>query len=255
MARTDIKVCFLGTNGWYDTDTGNTICILIETAKEYVVLDAGNGIYKLDQHIKDNNKPIHLFLSHFHLDHIEGMHILAKFKFKQGITIYVQKGGKRILDRIVRQPYTLAIKDLKTKVKIKGVEGARKVKFLADVKSLLHISRCIGFRFDFGGKIISYIPDTGLCKNALKLAERADLLIAECAFKAGQNSDEWPHLNPETAAELAREAKAKRLALVHFDAEVYQTIAERKQAERQARKIFGETIAAQDGMVIEIGGK
>jgi len=26
--------------------------------------------------------PVYLFLSHFHIDHIEGLHTLAKFKFK-----------------------------------------------------------------------------------------------------------------------------------------------------------------------------
>lgn len=240
-----ITVSFLGTNGWYDTDTGNTICVLIETPEEYVVLDAGNGIYKLDRYVK-TRKPIHLFLSHFHLDHIEGLHILAKFNFRQGMTIYVQKGGKRILDRLIRQPFTLAIKDLKTKVKVKEIKRIKKVKFLAGVRRLAHVSPCIGFRFNFGQKIISYIPDTGPCENALKLAKGADLLIAECAYKAGQKRDDWPHLTPETAAELAAGAKAKRLALVHFDAEVYRTLAERRQAEKKARAIFKNSFAARD---------
>ena len=42
-----MDVIFLGTNGWYDSDTGNTICILIESDDYYIVLDAGNGIDKL----------------------------------------------------------------------------------------------------------------------------------------------------------------------------------------------------------------
>lgn len=47
-----MKIIFLGTNGWYDTKTGNTICTLIETDNEYIILDAGNGIYKIDKYIK-----------------------------------------------------------------------------------------------------------------------------------------------------------------------------------------------------------
>jgi ribonuclease BN (tRNA processing enzyme) len=27
-----MKIVFLGTNGWYDTSTGNTICTLLKTA-------------------------------------------------------------------------------------------------------------------------------------------------------------------------------------------------------------------------------
>jgi len=253
-----ITVRFLGTNGWYDTSTGNTICILIETPKEYVVLDAGNGIYKLDQYIgrtmnnEPRTKPIHLFLSHFHLDHIEGLHILAKFRFKQGMTIYVQKGGKRLLMQIVKQPFTMAFKDLKTKVTIKEFNYSKSPKFLEQALKLKHISPCYGFRFNFEGKVISYVPDTGLCQNAYRLAQGADLLIAECAFKAGQNSNKWPHLNPETAAQLAKKARVKKLVLVHFDAEVYKTTRERKEAGKQARKVFRNLATASDGHKIRI---
>jgi len=50
------SIHFLGTNGWYDTDTGNTICILIDTEEYGIILDAGNGIYKLDT-LTSLNKP------------------------------------------------------------------------------------------------------------------------------------------------------------------------------------------------------
>ena len=77
-----MKVTFLGTNGWYDTDTGNTLCILIESERAFIVLDAGNGIWKLDRSINDR-KPIYLFLSHFHLDHVIVLHVLNIFNFAQ----------------------------------------------------------------------------------------------------------------------------------------------------------------------------
>lgn len=240
-----IRVTFLGTNGWYDTETGNTICVLIETPKEYVVLDAGNGIYKLDRYIK-TRKPIHLFISHFHLDHIAGLHILAKFKFKQGIRIYVQKGAKGLIRGFINRPFTAPIRILSTKVRI--YEYPPWVKALP----LRHVERCFGFRFDFDGKVVSYCPDTGVCENAVRLSKGADLLIAECAFKAGQKSDKWPHLNPLTAAKIAERAGAKRLALVHFDAAVYQTLKERKEGEKQARKIFRNSVAARDGQEIRL---
>jgi len=55
-----MKVIFLGTNGWYDTKTGNTPCVLIDTKTHYIILDAGDGIYKLDKYIT-TQKPIYLF--------------------------------------------------------------------------------------------------------------------------------------------------------------------------------------------------
>lgn len=248
MKKDAVKITFLGTNGWYDTATGNTISILIEGPKEYVILDAGDGLYKIDQHIK-TRKPIYLFLSHFHLDHLTGLHILAKFRFKQGLTICIPKGRKKAFDLFLNRPFTVPARELKMKTRVKEITG-REFSFLKGYLPLYHSDTCMGMRFDFGGKTISYIPDTGLCDNAYKLSEKADLLIAECAMKPGMGSKDWPHLNPLTAAKLAKRSKAKKLALVHFDAEVYKTMRERKWARAQAKHIFSKVIASRDDMVI-----
>ena len=74
-----MKIIFLGTNGWYDSATGNTVCTLIQTRKYDIVLDAGYGLAKLDKYC-DGTKPVFILLSHFHLDHIAGLHTLVKFK-------------------------------------------------------------------------------------------------------------------------------------------------------------------------------
>ena len=75
-----MKIYFLGTMGWFDTKLGNTLCVLVDTGKEYIIFDAGTGFSKIDNYIKDK-RPIYLFLSHFHLDHIIGLHALNKFSF------------------------------------------------------------------------------------------------------------------------------------------------------------------------------
>lgn len=72
---------------------GNTASLLIETKKFNLIIDTGYGIGKLDQYI-DYRKTTHLFISHLHLDHIVGLHTLAKFKFKKPLKIFVLKGMK-----------------------------------------------------------------------------------------------------------------------------------------------------------------
>jgi len=248
-----IKVRFLGTNGWYDTDTGNTICILIETGNEYVVLDAGNGIYKLDKFITDPNKPIYLFISHFHFDHIIGLHVLAKFRFKQGLNIVVPNGQKKLLKTIINKKFTLSIDKLPFKTKVyETPKEKNKIKFLLKCLPLRHPVPCYGFMFNFGDKVVSYVSDTGFCKNAVILAKDADLLITECAFKSDQDDIVWPHLNPNTAAQIAKQSNAKKLVLVHFDAEIYKTLKDRMTAQIDAKKCFNNTIAAFDDLEILI---
>jgi len=86
-----MKILFLGTNGWYDTNTGSTICGLVETRNAYFIFDAGNGLHRIDRCIK-RNKPIYLFLSHYHLDHVVGLHIMNKFNFAQGVDVFGPPG-------------------------------------------------------------------------------------------------------------------------------------------------------------------
>ena len=249
-----MKITFLGTNGWYDTDTGNTICTLIESDDYFIILDAGNGIYKLDRHIpKNSNKPVYLFLSHFHFDHITGLHILTKFRFNQGLHIYGQEGTKDILDRIINEPYTVPFSRLLFEVDVNELsEGNHNIPFPVECRFLLHSSKCIGYRFELDNKVIAYCPDTGICDNAKLLAQDSDLLIAECALRIGERNNEWPHLNPEDAAQIAKEANAGKLALVHFDANRYNSMSLRKEAQEKAREIFGNTVAAIDNMQVEL---
>ena len=248
-----MKVVFLGTNGWYDSPAGNTVCILIETERSIILLDAGSGLHKADRFIT-GDKPVHLFLSHLHLDHIIGLHLLNKFDIPEGLTIYLRKGDRTHLDTIIAPPYSLPFSALPYPVNIVEVEDGEIGFDGYSVSTALmkHSVPTIGFRFSIDGKTITYCPDTGYCNNAVRLAESADLLIAECAFRPSEESELWPHLNPETAASLARDAGAKQLALVHFDAWRYPDIESRMVSSRKAMVIFGDTVAAKDGDIMSL---
>ena len=247
-----MEVIFLGTNGWYDSPTGNTICILIKTDDYYIVLDAGNGLNKLD-HYYQEAKPVFLLLSHFHLDHIAGLHILAKFSFAKGLVIAGPQGTQKVLNTIINQPFSMPLDDLSYQTKVIDLSGQNNVlPFEIQFMELVHTTLTLGYRIHLDHKTIAYIPDTGFCQNALKLARNVDLLIAECAYLPGESSDEWPHLNPQDAAKIAKQAGAKQLALVHFDAERYPTLESRKKAQLYARDIFPNTIATHDDMRLSL---
>jgi len=247
-------VIFLGTNGWYDTDTGNTICTVVESDEYVIILDAGYGIHTLDRYLPaENSKTVNLFISHFHLDHIAGLHVLNKFNSIETLHIFGEVGTRRILHTFMSDPFTVPISMLPFRVKIHELaEGSHRVPFKVECRLLLHSSSCMGYRFELDGRTFAYCPDTGVCDNAITLARDVDLLISECAFKAGQNSPEWPHLNPESAAFIAKEAGAKKLVLTHFDANIYRTLDERMSAESRARELFGSTFAATDGMEVAV---
>jgi len=248
-----LKIIFLGTNGWYSTDLGNTICTLIETSKFYLILDAGDAFYKLDTYIK-RNKPIYLFLSHLHLDHIIGLHTLNKFNFTQGIDLYSYFGTLKYINELIDHPYSASLDQIKTEIRNYEIkEGRQKTPlFSFECRLLLHTDPCLGYRFQIENKIITYCTDTGLCENLNILSKDADLLISECGYKVDTEYSEWPHLNPETAANVAKKNNVKKLILTHFSADLYSTKKDRENAEVISKSIFENSKVAYDDLTIEL---
>lgn len=240
-----MKITFLGTNGWFTTQTGHTLCTLIETKTEYLVLDAGSGIAFIDKFIT-KNKPIYLFISHMHLDHTVGLHYLNKFEFEQGIDLLVPRKLVTPLKILMNEPFTLPPKKLTIRVNIVPSDKWHKLPLKISKLELLHSVPCFGLRFESEGKIISYASDTGLCPNIYKISRNADLIISECSYLPGERRPKWPHLNPEDAATVAKKSSARRLALIHFDARRYRTFARRRKAVETACKIFPNTFAPKD---------
>jgi ribonuclease BN (tRNA processing enzyme) len=253
-----MKVIFLGTNGWYTSPTGDTACILIDSKDYYVILDAGNGIYKLDSYIKEP-KPIFLFISHFHIDHVSGFHTLAKFEFKQGLDVCVAKGRKKDFETLVNPPYTIGFKKKPENVKNLSIdvrlhqlsETKNSLPFPVSCIELFHAYKGHGYRFELDGKIIAYSGDTGICQSSVKIAKNADVLIHECSYDLPRD-DPWGHVDPTSAAKLAKHAHVKQLILTHFDASVYTSLEKRDDAEKKAQKIFPNTIATRDDMIIKL---
>lgn len=247
-----MRVTFLGTNGWFNTNIANTSCVLIETQEAYVVFDAGEGIYKLER-LAVADKPVHLFITHLHLDHITGLHVFNRFKFSRGMTIYGETGIEEALRVIARKPYSVDVDNWGYPVHFKDLsEGRYDFGFGLEALALKHSVSCLGYRLESAGKSVSYLADTGVCDNAVSLSRGVDICIAECALPAGEVKPDWPHLNPHTAAQIAKTAGAKKLYLTHFNPAIFPGLTERDLAQEQAREIFPATVAARDGLVVEI---
>lgn len=246
-----MKIVFLGTNGWYDTGTGNTTCVLIETQENFIILDAGYGFYKAKNYII-SDKPVYLFISHLHYDHLIGLHTLPIFNLSQGLDIYIPGIMLKSMREFLRRPFTSPPLLLSTKVRFHAVKGKSAAPFNFEPARMRHSVPCYGYRFNIEDKIITYCTDTGICNNLKKLAQNADVLITECSMAPADRSPNIFHLTPEAAASVAAEINVKKLALMHFDPGKYPTPASRQDAQNAAKAIFKNSIAADDNSVIEI---
>ncbi len=70
------------------------------------------------------------------------------------------------------------------------------------------------------GDVFAYVVDTRPCKEALKLAKNAKVLICESTYLDEDRvmADEYRHMTAKQAAEIAKEAGVKMLILTHFSA-------------------------------------
>lgn len=247
-----MKIIFAGTNGWFETRTGNTLCILIKTSRYDIILDAGSGLFRLNRYI-DGTKPVYLLLSHFHMDHISGLHGLSRLSCDNGLFITGQTGTENVINLIVNRPYTIPLNGLLYSTEVLELPRDHgRVPFELEYLPMLHSDPCYGYRVTADGRSIAFCTDTGYCPEAVKLARNCDLLITECSFRPGEQDSSWPHLNPETSARIAVESGASRLVLVHFDAARYTVDEERKLAETVAREIFQESFSSYDLMELDI---
>jgi ribonuclease Z len=98
------------------------------------------------------------------------------------------------------------------------------------------------------GLKVVYTGDTRPCRNVIKIAQGADLLIHDGTFL--EQIDTKAHADVTQAAEIARRAGVKQLILTHISRRYVKV----KELEEEARKIFPNTQIAHDFMRIELRG-
>jgi len=144
-----------------------------------------------------------------------------------------------------------------TKAVALGVPEGRKWSTLQHGRSVTVDGRTVRPREVLGprreGRRVGYSGDTRPSATLTRLFAGADLLIFDSTFSA-QDRDkavERKHSTCVEAAELAKKAHVKRLALTHFSAR-YRNVSA---LVREAREVFPETFAASDGMFVDVPAK
>ncbi len=85
----------------------------------------------------------------------------------------------------------------------------------------------------------------------MHLAKNSDLLICESSFISDEKekAKDYSHLTAKEAAEIAKEAKVKKLILTHIS-QRYENVQEK--ILKEAKKVFKNTSIAKDFDVVEI---
>ena len=101
------------------------------------------------------------------------------------------------------------------------------------------------------GKKLTIILDTALNTNCIELAKNSDLLICESTYSAEEQekATEYKHLTTTEAAEIAKKAKVKQLALVHISQMHMHHL---PKILKEAKKIFKNTSIPEDFDVLTV---
>lgn len=253
-----MKVIPLGTNGFFSTFNRQTACYAIPFDKTLVILDAGSGLFRLGE--SEGGKllagvtQIHLFLSHYHLDHTFGFY--AAFKLLEGKKVTVFAPDKRqVFSEFIQLGHFPINYSQKHKNFIWEVlkEGSQKISFYQiSVREQNHRGEVsLGFRFKFKERDLAYITDTEISKDGIEFIRGTDLLLHEHGLSGreilGKRLEDQiinGHVTTIGAARVAKEANVGKLVLIHHNPFADNNILEKQL--KIARSISPDTILAKD---------
>jgi phosphoribosyl 1,2-cyclic phosphodiesterase len=220
---------------------GNTSCVSVELDDEaLIVFDAGTGIFELGLQIEPGYaRPIHVCLTHLHLDHLEGLRFFAPlWRPESEIHIWGPPSPvSPLFERIARSfsppLFPVQLSDVPCSLSFHDVpEGEWEVgRARLSGEPVIHPGPTLGYRIDAGGRTLAYIPDhepflggsdgdrESDWLSGYAVAAGVDVLLHDAQYTAEEYPSRvgWGHSTVEQAVRYARAAGAKRLVLFHHD--------------------------------------
>ncbi|HSO98753.1 MAG TPA: MBL fold metallo-hydrolase [Solirubrobacteraceae bacterium] len=219
---------------------GNTSCAEVTLSDgSTLILDAGTGIRNLGLALPRVEQPVHILLTHLHLDHIQGLMFFAPcFRPESEIVIWGPASPEASLrDRIARYisaPLApVEVRELPSLVSFREADvveweiGPARIR----AESVSHRGPTLGYRIEDAGTSLCYIPDhePGLgapldgCEDqwisGFDLARGADLLVHDCQYTDEEYRQHlgWGHCPVSDALAFGRRVEAQRMLLFHHD--------------------------------------
>ena len=251
---------------------GNTSCVEVRAGKAILIFDGGTGLRLLGKKLAPE-MPIeaHIFFSHVHWDHIQGFPFFEP-AFVAGNVFHLYGGNNvsRTLEETLagqmdHPNFPVHLGSMAAQMNFLdmtegeplAIDDGEGGKVLVTSARGNHPQGVFAFRVEHAGRAAVYATDTEhyegrVDQKLVDLARGARVLIYDSQYTPEEYSAKkgWGHSTFEEGAKLARIAGVQRLVLFHHDPT--QTDAAVREKERRARAVFGDVIAAYEGLVLEI---
>jgi ribonuclease BN (tRNA processing enzyme) len=220
---------------------GNTSCVEVRLDDDtLIILDAGTGIRPLGLAIRDElPRTIHLFLTHLHLDHLEGLGFFAPlWESDADLHIWGPPSPLRSLERRIARYlspplFPIHLQDIPSGPTFHDVpdEDWKVGPALIRARPVSHRGPTVGYRISENGQTLSFIPDhepaLGVDLRAVEpewvsghaVAHDADILLHDAQYTEAEYLQRigWGHSSVVHVTTFAQICRARRLVMFHHD--------------------------------------
>ncbi len=215
---------------------GNTACLELRLPSgEVLIFDGGSGVRALGDQLKRDaaGKPmsLHLFLTHFHWDHIQGIPFFEPlYVAENDVTFCSFPRPERLRDILSAQmappyyPVSFEFMPAGKNFTSMAEDSLRVGGAVVRSFPLNHPQHAFGYRIDANGSSVVFATDHEHGERKFDLsvrraAEGADVLIFDAQYTPEEYESKrgWGHSTWLEATRVARDSVVKRLILFHHD--------------------------------------
>jgi len=249
---------------------GNTSCVEVRVGDQLFIFDCGTGFRifgnALRREFNGRSVSAHVFVSHFHWDHIQGLPFFGPlydnrdnhFQFHCSNKI---RSLKQVFEEQMAAPFfPVGLNEMQARQEFYDLDKGSLDLGNAQLKAkwLNHPQGCMGFRLESKDGIVVYATDnepgnTEFDKNVRTLAAGADVLIYDAQYLPEEYEAQrrgWGHSHWREAVNVAMESGAKELILFHHDPDHNDACIDK--VVKEARNYYPRVRAAAEGMQIDL---
>lgn len=218
---------------------GNTSCVsVLSPGSQPILFDLGTGLRYFGREClsRDTKFVGTCLLTHSHFDHTQGLPFFAPLLNPD--TVFRVHGPRQDDGMSVKQMFDKLVSPPLFPVGLDRIPGAidfvdtNEGEFFVDrvkvtAKYIPHVGPTFGYRLDFNGRSIAYLPDHqqpkdgshGISDASRELVDGVDLLIHDSQYTPEEfaRKADWGHCTAEYAVWVATTHGVKNLALFHHD--------------------------------------
>ncbi len=215
----------------------NTPCVSVQIGEEVIILDAGSGLRSLGielmkREFGQGQGTAHIFISHTHWDHIQGLPFFRP-ALKSGNRIIFYSPIADLVDRLAGQQrpeyFPLALDKMPADIQFITLEENQAITVAgARVSNILqaHPGRAYGYRIESDDAVLVYATDAeykdlgeAFTRRYTEFMMGADLLIFDAQYTLSDSFKfkDWGHSSSFIGFDIATRANVRRIALFHLD--------------------------------------